>query len=74
MRSIYDKLAKPDKAAPCQGRLLAILEKQYGPDNPIIVPILTSEATALRALGRNDDATIIEWRIKSLQTTAVNQL
>ncbi len=71
--SIYDKLSKPDKVAPCQGHLLAILEKQYGPDNPIIVPTLTSEAEALRRLGRNDEAAKIEQRIKTIQATAMNQ-
>ena len=71
--SIYDKLAKPEKAAPCQGHLLAILEKQYGPDNPIIVPTLTGEATALRSLGRNEEAAKIEQRIKTIQATAMNQ-
>ncbi len=71
--SIYDRLAKPEKAAPCQGHLLAILEKQYGTDNPIVVPILTSQATALRALGRNEEAAKIEQRIKSIQPTAMNQ-
>jgi hypothetical protein len=40
----FIELAKLDEAAPCQGHLLAILEKQYGPDNPVIVPTLTSEA------------------------------
>jgi len=63
--SIYDRLAKPEKVARCQGQLLAILEKQYGPDNPIIVPTLTSQAQALRGLGRNEDAAKIEQRITS---------
>jgi len=40
---------------------------------PIIVPALTSEATALGAIGGNDEATKIEQRIQSLQATAVNQ-
>jgi hypothetical protein len=71
--SIYDKLAKPEKAAPCQGHLLAILEKQYGPDNPIIVSTLTSEATALHGLGRNEEAAKIEQRVKTIQATAMNQ-
>jgi hypothetical protein len=66
-------LGNADKAAPCQAHLLAILEKQYGPDNPILVSTLTGEAQALRKLGRNEEATKIEQRIKSLQATAVNQ-
>jgi hypothetical protein len=45
--SIYDRLAKPEKAAPCQGHLLTILEREYGSENPIIVPMLTSQATAM---------------------------
>jgi len=36
--------------------MLAILEKQYGPDNPILVGTLTSEANALRATGHIEEA------------------
>jgi tetratricopeptide (TPR) repeat protein len=32
--SIYDRLAKPEKVAPCQGQLLAILEKTVRPGQP----------------------------------------
>ncbi len=71
--SIYDKLSKPEKFAPCQDRLLVILEKQYGPDNPIIVPILTTQAKTLRTLGRNEEAAKLEQRVKTIQATAMNQ-
>jgi tetratricopeptide (TPR) repeat protein len=71
--SVYDQLGKPDKAAPCQAHLLAILEKQYGQDNPILVTTLTSEAQALRKLGRKEEAIKIEQRSKALQASAVNQ-
>jgi hypothetical protein len=69
----YDRWGKPDKVAPCQARLLTILEKQYGPDNPILVSALTSEAKALRTLGRIEEATKTEEHIKSIQATAINQ-
>jgi tetratricopeptide (TPR) repeat protein len=71
--AIYDRASQPDKVAPCQAHMLEIMEKQYGPDNPILISTLTSEAQALRKIGRNDEAAKIEQRIKSLQATAVNQ-
>jgi len=71
--SVYDRWAKPARAAPCQAHILSILEKQYGPDNPILVSTLTSEAQALRSLGRNEEAAKTEQRIKTIQATAMNQ-
>jgi len=49
------------------------LEKQYGPDNPVLVSPLASEATALQAVGRKDEAAKIEQRMKTIQATAMNQ-
>jgi tetratricopeptide (TPR) repeat protein len=71
--AVYDRTNRPDKAASCHAHMLAILEKQYGPDNPILVGTLTSEANALRAVGHIDDAAKIEQRIKTIQATAMNQ-
>jgi len=69
----YDLWGKPENSERFHKHLLVILEKQYGPDNPIIVPALTSQAQALRSLGRNDEATKIEQRIKTIHATAMNQ-
>jgi hypothetical protein len=54
-------------------RVPVILEKHYGPDNPIIVPVLTSQGKVLRSLGRNEEAAKLEQRIKAIAPTAVNQ-
>jgi hypothetical protein len=70
---VYDRAGKLDKAADCYTRELTILEKQYGPDNPLLIQILTSEANALRSLGRKEEVEKIEQRIKTLQTSAANQ-
>src|SRR5882762_5402272 len=71
--AIYDRTGRPGKAAPCHAHMLAILEKQYGPDNPILVGTLTSEANALRATGHIEEATKLDQRIKTIQATAMNQ-
>jgi tetratricopeptide (TPR) repeat protein len=70
---IYDKTNRPDKAAPCHAHILAILEKQYGTENPILVGALTNEANALRAAGRGEEAAKLDQRIKTIQATAMNQ-
>jgi tetratricopeptide (TPR) repeat protein len=70
---IYDKTNRPDKSVPCHAHILAILEKQYGTENPILVGALTNEANALRASGRAEEATKLDQRIKAIQATAMNQ-
>ncbi len=70
--AVYDRAGKPDKSAQCYAQLVTIGEKRFGQDNPILVQPLTSEASALRAVGRNDDAAKIEQRIKTLQARASN--
>ena len=69
----YDLWGRPEKSEPCHEHLLSILEKQYRPDNPILVPELTIEAQALRTLGHNEEAAKVEQRIKTIQASAMNQ-
>jgi len=69
---LYDQWGKPDKSAPCHARLLAMQEKQFGPDSPYLVRELTSEAKALRQLGRNEEAAKLEQRTQSLQSAQAN--
>jgi hypothetical protein len=71
---IYDMWNKPDKSAPCDKRLLTVLEKQYGTTSPVIVSTLVSEAKALRSLGRADEAAAVQKRIDSIQTSAATKL
>src|SRR5437879_7908471 len=53
--NLYDKWDKPDKAEPCDRQILAVVEKQYGANSPVLLPTLTSEAQALRRLGRRSE-------------------
>jgi len=70
--SIYDQWGKPDKSAPCHARIVALAEKQFGPDSPFLVRDLTAEAKALRQLGRNEEAAKLEQRTQSLQSAQTN--
>lgn len=70
--AVYDRAGKPDKSAGCYAQMVAMGENRFGADNPILAQPLTSEANALRAIGRNEDAAKIEQRIKTLQASASN--
>jgi tetratricopeptide (TPR) repeat protein len=69
---VYDQWGKPDKSAPCHARLVALEEKQFGPDSPYLVRDLTAEAEALRKLGRTAEADQIENRLQSLPSAQAN--
>jgi tetratricopeptide (TPR) repeat protein len=64
---LYEAWGKPDKSEPACHQLVVILEKQFGPTNPSLARPLTSEAKALRALGRNAEAAAIEQRLATIQ-------
>jgi tetratricopeptide (TPR) repeat protein len=64
---VYDAMDKPAKAEACNHQLLTLMEKFYGANNPALAPALTSEARALRALGREAEAVEVEKRLQSLQ-------
>ena len=46
------------------------MEKQYGVNSLVLVPVLTGEAQALRQLGHTEEAVQLERRLQSLQATA----
>ena len=69
---VYDQWQKPDKSAACHGELVALGEKLFGPESPYLVRDLTAEATALRQLGRTDEASAIERRVQTLQSAQAN--
>jgi hypothetical protein len=69
---VYDQWGKPDKSAPCHARLVALEEKQFGPDSPYLVRDLTAEAEALRKLGRTSEADQIQKRLQSLPSAQAN--
>ena len=70
--TVYDRASKSDRAADCYAKLVGIGEKRFGPNNSLLAQPLASEANALRALGRNDEAATIEQRIKKLQASTSN--
>jgi tetratricopeptide (TPR) repeat protein len=71
--TLYDKWGKPDKLEPCDRQLLVVLEKQFGPNSPQLVSTLTSEAQALRNLGRAKEAADVEDRLASIRSSTMNR-
>lgn len=69
---LYELWGKPEKAEPRLGEAAAAVERVYGPNSQFLVPVLTKQAETLHKLGRNDEATAVEQRIKSIQVTAMN--
>lgn len=50
---------------------IAMLEKQYGAESPVLVLVLTSDAKALRSLGRNDEAAKLDDRVASIRASTM---
>lgn len=71
---LYTEWNKPDKLETCEHQLLAVAEKQYGTDSPVLIGILKSEAGALRQLGRSSDAALVEKRLQSIQVSTAQPL
>jgi hypothetical protein len=65
---LYKRWDKPEKAEPRYRQLLAALEKQFGPDSPVLLSVLTDEAKALRELGRTEQAEKYEQRAQTIRT------
>jgi tetratricopeptide (TPR) repeat protein len=68
---LYDQWGKSKETDACDQHLLAILQKQYGKDTPFTVPILASDAKALRALGRRSDADAVERRVAVIRASTI---
>jgi hypothetical protein len=68
MCGLYEQWGKPDQAEPCNRQLLAALEKQYGPNSPVLVPVLNSEAQALRGIGQADQAKDVDNRLAAIRS------
>lgn len=64
---LYDQWGKSKEADGCYQQLLPIVEKQYGKNSPVEVPILTADAKALRGMGRSTDADALEQRVAAIR-------
>jgi tetratricopeptide (TPR) repeat protein len=67
LTDLYSRWDKPEKAEPRYRQLLAALEKQYGPDSPVLLSTLSDEAKTLRKLGRAEEAEKYEQRVQSIR-------
>jgi hypothetical protein len=70
--ALYDRWEQADKAATCNRILLAVLEKRYGTESPILVNTLASEAKALRTLGRVAEADKFDQRVAVIRAATMN--
>jgi hypothetical protein len=69
--SMYDKWGKPEKLEPYNSQLIAVLEKQFGPNSPQLAGTLDKEAQTLRTLGRTQEATKVEDRLASIRSSTM---
>lgn len=67
---LYDRWDKPDKAQACCHQATDLMVTQYGENSPNLTESLTSEAKALRKLGRVDEAAKVEERIAKIHRTS----
>lgn len=68
---LYDGWNKPDKSEPYYRRIIALIEKQYGPNTPILEAVLVKDAAALRSLGRTNEADQVDQRLTSLRASTM---
>lgn len=64
---LYDKWMKPELAEPRYRQLLALLEKQYGPDSPVLTGALAGESKMLQELGRTEEAAKVDQRLQAIR-------
>jgi tetratricopeptide (TPR) repeat protein len=64
---LYTKWNKPEKADPRYRQTIALLEKEFGPDSPVLLSTLSEEAETLRKLGRTDEAEKFERRAQVIR-------
>ena len=67
---MYDRAGEAQKSQPCWHRATELMAQRMGQNNPQLAQSLTNEATALRKLGRADEALAIEQRVAKLQTAS----
>src|SRR5690242_10725163 len=70
--TLYDNWGIAEKAAACHARLVPLTEQQFGPSSRHLVRELIAEAQALRRLGRNDEAAVVEQRVESIESALSN--
>jgi tetratricopeptide (TPR) repeat protein len=70
LSKLYEAWDQPDKLEACERQLVSLMEKQFGPDSPVLIIALGSEAKALRELGRTEDAGKVEQRLQAIQVNS----
>jgi hypothetical protein len=68
LASLYTRLHKYAQAEPLVRRASEIEEHLSGPQHPAVARVLTLHAMVLRALGRGDEVTAAEFRLRAILT------
>jgi tetratricopeptide (TPR) repeat protein len=67
---MYDRAGNPEKSQGCWHRATDLMAERMGQNNPQLAQSMTNEATALRKLGKNDDAQKLEKQVLGLKSVA----
>lgn len=71
MCALYEQWDKAEQTDERDRWTLTLLEKQYGATSPVLVSVLTSDAKALRAMGRTKDADEVEQRAAPIRSATM---
>jgi tetratricopeptide (TPR) repeat protein len=67
---MYDRAGNPEKSQGCWHGATDLMAQRMGQNSPQLAQSMTNEATALRKLGRNEEAQKLEQRVAGLQSVA----
>ena len=67
LAGLYHVQGKYAKAEPLLKRALAISQKTFGPDHPLVATTLENNATLIRETGRPAEAAKMEARAKAIR-------
>ena len=69
--SLYEKWGQTDKLVACDRQLVAVVEKEFGANDPRMVGVLVGEAKALRGAGKNAEADEVENRVARIRAATM---
>lgn len=70
---MYDRAGNPEKSQACWHRATDLMAQRMGENSPQLAQSMNNEATALRKLGKNEEAQKIEQRVAGLPSEALKQ-
>jgi tetratricopeptide (TPR) repeat protein len=67
LAEVYFREARPDASETLYRRALEILEQAWGPENPLLLPLLEDYSAVLRSRNNNADAARVDARIMKIR-------